>query len=154
MERIVYRLAAAGDIESLVNLRLAFLAEVNTPPAIVPSLGDDLLRYFMDSISSGEFVAYLAVRDSQVIASSGMVYHRHPPSNAYNGSEAYIMNMYTHPEWRGRGISTKLLHLLIEQAREHCCGRVSLHFHPQGKTIYARAGFVPIETEMRLDLVR
>jgi hypothetical protein len=42
--------------------------------------------------------------------------------------------------------------MLIEYAREHSCDRVSLHFHPQGQSIYAKAGFSLIETEMRLTL--
>src|ERR1700675_4583696 len=99
MEPVTYRLATTHDIEALVTLRLAFLTEVSTPPASASSLRNELFRYFTDSISTGEFVAYVAVTDSQIVATSGLVYHRNPPSNAYNGREAYIMNMYTCPQW-------------------------------------------------------
>jgi GNAT superfamily N-acetyltransferase len=154
MDAIVYyRRASLDDVESLVVLRLAFLGEISdAPDAAVRSA---LSHYFADALADGEFIAFLAVADSQVIASSGLVYHRHPPSMTNpTGREAYIMNMYTDPAWRRRGIATKLLHMLIDHARQNDCGKISLHVLPQGRSIYAKAGFVSIETEMRLNLGR
>ena len=73
--------------------------------------------------------------------------------DAYRGETVKAL-VVLRPEWRGRGIATKLLQLLIEYAREHRCDRVALHFHPQGQSIYAKVGFTLIETEMRLNLVK
>lgn len=153
MDQIIYRSATLEDVESLTDLRLAFLAKVSRPSMPVPSLRGEPRRYFAESLSTGEFVAYLAVADSRVVASSGLVFHHHPPSITNpTGREAYIMNMYTLPAWRRRGIATRLLNLLVDHARQNNCGKISLHALPNGRSIYINAGFVPVETEMRLDL--
>lgn len=148
-----YRRATLEDVGSLVSLRLAFLAEVSGATESDPVLRESLAEYFSRTIPSEEFIGFLAVSDGAIIATSGLVFHRHPPSNRNpTGREAYIMNVYTDPAWRRRGIATRLLELLIDYARQNNCGKISMHALPQGRSIYVSAGFVPIETEMRLDL--
>jgi ribosomal protein S18 acetylase RimI-like enzyme len=153
MPEIHYCRATLEDVQSLTDLRLDFLAEVNGYRPTDDSMRNALRHYFTQSISAGEFVACLAFAESQAIASSGLAFHHHPPSNRNpTGREAYIMNMYTVPEYRRRGIATKLLQMLIDKARESGCGKISLHVLPNGRSIYVKAGFAAIETEMRLNL--
>jgi ribosomal protein S18 acetylase RimI-like enzyme len=148
-----YRRAKIEDVTALVALRRAFLEEISGTKVSEPKIVESLAGYFSDGITSGQFVAFLTQAHSQVIASSGLVIHRHPPSvNNPTGREAYIMNMYTVPEYRRRGIATKLLDMLVDHARENGCGKVSLHAMEKGGAIYSRAGFEKIETEMRLRL--
>lgn len=155
MDNLVYRLATADDVESLTALRIAFLAEVSTSIPPGPELRAALTSYFARTLQSGEFAAYLAVADDRIVATSGLVYYHHPPSATnLHGCEAYVMNMYTLPVWRGRGIATALLEKLIEYARKTNSCRVSLHALPNARSIYLKAGFVPVDTEMRLDLRR
>ena len=98
-------------------------------------------------------MGYVAVANGQIVATSGLVIHRHPPSPSnLSGLTAYVMNMYTLPAWRGRGIATTLVDKLIELAKGKNCRRISLHATPMGRPVYARAGFVPAEAEMQLDL--
>ncbi|MGD0769373.1 MAG: GNAT family N-acetyltransferase [Tepidisphaeraceae bacterium] len=150
---IYYRRANALDVQSLVNLRLAFLAEISGASESDPVLRKSLAEYFSRTIPSEEFIGFVAVADGAIVATSGLVFHRHPPSNRNpTGREAYVMNTYTDPAWRRRGIASRLLQLLIEYARQNNCGKISLHALPKGRSIYVNAGFVPIETEMRLEL--
>ena len=142
-----YRRAKMEDVPALVALRIAFLEEISGAKISDSKLDESLAGYFNNGISSGEFVAFLAQADSKVIASSGLVIHRHPPSvNNPSGREAYIMNMYTVPEYRRRGIATRLLEMLVEYARENGCGKVSLHAMEKGRAIYLKAGFEAIAT--------
>jgi GNAT superfamily N-acetyltransferase len=151
MDEITYRPANVADIIALTDLRLAFLAEVSAAPPHA-NTSAAIKEYFRHAIPSGQFFSYVAVARSQIIATSGLVYHDHPPSQFHpTGREGYIMNMYTVPAWRRRGIATKLVDMLIEHARKNRCDRVSLHTYSQGRNIYTKAGFVPIDTEMRLD---
>ncbi|MGA2442224.1 MAG: GNAT family N-acetyltransferase [Tepidisphaeraceae bacterium] len=148
-----YRRARLQDVGPLVKLRLAFLAEISGASESDPVLGASLVEYFSRTIPSEEFIGFLAVADGAIVASSGLVFHRHPPSNRNpTGREAYIMNMYTDPAWRRRGIASRLLQLLIDYARQNDCAKISMHALPKGRSIYVNAGFVPIETEMRLEL--
>lgn len=60
--------------------------------------------------------------------------------------------MYTVPEWRGRGIGTRLLQELLAVARESQCHRVRLNALPKAESVYTRMGFVRIDGEMELSL--
>lgn len=153
MSDLHYRLATADDVEPLVALRAAFLAQVGGADPADATLRDALRHYFASALPAGEFVAWLAVADGQIVATSGLVIHRHPPSPTnLAGREAYVMNMYTLPAWRGRGLAAALLDRLIDHARAAGCCRVVLHALPRARSIYVRAGFVPAEGEMRLVL--
>jgi ribosomal protein S18 acetylase RimI-like enzyme len=150
-----YRRATLEDVASLVSLRLAFFAEISGGMESDPLLHESLAEYFSRTIPSNEFVGFLGVADSAIIATSGIVFHHHPPSNRNpSGREAYIMNMYTAPAFRRRGIASRLLQMLIDHARQNDCGKVSMHALPKGRSIYLNAGFMPIETELRMDLRR
>jgi GNAT superfamily N-acetyltransferase len=152
MDEPVYRFAATVDIDALVEMRAAFLAEVSGASPSGPTLLAALTSYFRRAVPSGEYVASLAECDDQIVATSGLVYHRHPPSPAnILGCEAYVMNVYTRPEWRGQGIATTILRKLIDHARQNNCCRVTLHALPQARSIYGKAGFKAIDTEMRLN---
>jgi GNAT superfamily N-acetyltransferase len=154
MSEISCRLATADDIEALVRLRLAFLAEVGQAVAEANQLPEAIRAYFAATVPSGEFVAAVAEIGGVIVATSGMLYHRHPPS-AKNpaGLSAYILNVYVQPAHRRRGIATQLLKMLADQARDVGCREARLHAMPQGQALYPTLGFVPVSLpEMKLEL--
>jgi GNAT superfamily N-acetyltransferase len=153
MESVEFRLATPADVESLVSLRAAFLAELTGCDPEDRSLLNAMSRYFSATVPTGQFIAYLAVVDRRAVATSGLIIRQNPPSaKNLEGREAFVLNVYTLPAWRGRGIATMLLERTIAAARDACCGRVVLHAAPRAVPIYLRAGFVSVGTEMRLDL--
>src|SRR5687768_1371699 len=150
---ITYRPATIDDVESLARLRYQFLLEVHPTDAQNPDIAPILRRWFSEKIKTRHFQAILAVADDEVIACSGMIIHEHPPGiMSPNGRQAYIMNMYTLPAWRGRGIATTIFNQLIELARKENCSRASLHALPIGRPIYEKAGFKACDMEMRMHL--
>jgi len=150
---VTYRPATIDDVEALTRLRAAFLAEIRDADANSPQLLSNLRNWFSAKLEIGYFKAILGVVNGEVIASSGLVVHEHPPGIMIpNGREAYIMNMYTVPAFRGRGIATTIFRQLIEMARELECTRVMLHALPDGRPIYEKAGFKAGDKEMRLDI--
>ncbi|HEV8607156.1 MAG TPA: GNAT family N-acetyltransferase [Tepidisphaeraceae bacterium] len=151
--RVTYRAADIGDVEALAVLRREFLLEIADADPADASLLPRLRNWFSEKTQSGHFTAILAVVGDEVIASSGLVVHEHPPGIMIpNGREAYIMNMYTRPAWRGRGIATIIFRQLLKVAREKDCTRVALHALPAGRAIYEQEGFKVGDKEMRLDL--
>lgn len=153
MDGTEIRLATSDDVEGLVALRAAFLAEVAGVDPADPQLLGALRAYFHNSLTTGQFVAYVAEYDGRIIATSGLVFHQYPPTPAnLSGRAAYIMNMYTLPDSRGCGLATTLLQQLLDVAREQGYPRICLHAMPAGRGIYEKAGFKPVDTEMRLEL--
>src|SRR6188508_2379384 len=102
---------------------------------------------------SGEFFAYVAEEDAEIVATSGMVIDRHPPSGGnMDGRIGYIMNMFTRPAFRRHGVASELLMRLLTRARALGLKRAVLHGFPRGRGIYEKAGFVACDSEMRLQL--
>src|SRR5438477_10981218 len=123
---ITYREADLSDVEALAVLRREFLLEVADARPDDPSILPRLRSWFKEKLADGHFSAILAVAGDEVVASSGLVVHEHPPGIMIpNGREAYIMNMYTNPAWRGHGIATVILRKLLEVARWTDCTRVA-----------------------------
>ena len=153
MELSEFRLATPADVEALVKLRAAFLAELTGCNPNEPVLLNAISRYFAEKLRTGDFQAYVAVVDGRVVATSGLIVRQNPPSaKNLEGREGFVLNVYTIPAFRGRRIATALLERTIVAAREAGCGRVVLHASDRAVPIYKRAGFVPVNTEMRLEL--
>lgn len=156
-EKIHYRRASIDDIDILVDFRLRFLNEMYDHPQddISKILSEELRKYFAKAITAHDFIAWLAEYDGTTIGTSGMVIWRIPGryGGLVTGRLAYILNMYTIPEARNKGICTKLLHILTDEARSLGIKYLHLHASKDGMSIYKKAGFSePSLVELRLKL--
>ena len=109
-------------------------------------------RYFAAAIPTGEFRAWVAEAGGRVLASGGLVIHAIPPTpQALAGREGYIMNLYTLPEWRRRGIARAIMQAILEHLRAEGVSLASLHATEMGRPLYVELGFRPTN-ELRLVL--
>jgi GNAT superfamily N-acetyltransferase len=104
---------------------------------------ESLLRYFTKAIPPGDFIAWVAELDGKIVATSGMVVWEKPA--IYGGVESgrlgYLLNFYTIPEARRKGIATRMLNELIKEARLLGLRYLHLHASKYGESIYRKAGF-------------
>lgn len=146
------RRATIADQGTLIRLRLALFREMGEVPteADEHALGAALEHYFATEMPPGRFHGWLALDDAgEAVGCGGLVFARKPPSHGnHSGCEAYLMNMYTLPVWRGRGVAGGILGAILAFARESGVGAVRLHATERGRPIYERAGFRSIGTEM------
>ena len=66
-------------------------------------------------------------------------------------------NLYVEPEYRSRGLGTKLVELLIEEAKKQNCYKLigtSKKIKPDVHAFYKRHGFEEIGLEFRMDLIK
>lgn len=150
---IEYRRAELIDINELVKLRISFLQEIGN---IVPSAGDNemansLYEYLKDKLSKDEFVAWLAMEEGKIVATSGLCFYNLPPSYKNpTGKVAYIMNMYTLPNYRNKGIAKILFNKTVEEAKLKGYKYISLHATEKGRPLYLKFGFKDLNTEMTI----
>ena len=64
---------------------------------------------------------------------------------------ATILNVYTDPEYRRRGIGRRMLETAIAWCKQEGFARVDLHASNSGRHVYESLGFEP-SNEMRLKL--
>ena len=68
-----------------------------------------------------------------------------------SGLRALVLNVYTEPEFRRRGIARRIMETAIGWCREQGLGSVSLHASDFGRALYESLGFRQTN-EMRLYL--
>lgn len=58
------------------------------------------------------------------------------------------MNMYTKPNYRNRGIATKLLQYLVAEAELRNCKKLTLNASQMGRPLYEKYGFKEVKDGM------
>ncbi len=152
---VLFRKATEKDIEILARLRVKFLQEVEKPGLDEPSapLNSSVFQHFTEKMRKNEFISWVAVEKDEIIATSGVSILEVPPSfGNITGKEAYVMNMYTKPKFRKKGIGTQLLDIIIDEIREEDIKKIRLHTTEIGKPIYLKKGFKDSNSEMVLYL--
>lgn len=96
-------------------------------------------------------IAYL-VFDGETFAGSGGVsfFQVMPTYHNTSGKKACIMNMYTVPKYRRRGIAYQTLDKLVKEAKDKGIFAISLEATDMGRPLYEKYGFVKMEYEMEL----
>ncbi|MFX0150114.1 MAG: GNAT family N-acetyltransferase [Candidatus Hodarchaeota archaeon] len=143
-DEICIRRATLKDLKALIKYRIDLFQEmghINDLPT-EKAFKKTLERYFTEAISKNEFISWVAEFNSNIIASSGLVILKKPPTPKNpSGREAYIMNMYTKPQWRRRGIATMLLEEIFSFLQDIKIKKMSLHATEIGKGVYEKMGF-------------
>lgn len=143
-ETLHYRLAQVADIDLLVENRIRFAIELNGEQSDMDkeNLRVSLRNYFERTIPGEQSVSVLAFHHHN-IAGIGTVVFRETPGGFKNpsGQWAYIMNMYTLPEFRRQGICSRILELLLEEGRKRKVTAFELHATEAGQPVYLKGGF-------------
>lgn len=146
-----FRRATVGDVDILVERRLAMRAEREEGACpIDPGDFRAITReYFLLHMPGGGFIAWLAIDEGAVIGTGGLCLHHVPPTYGNpSGKVAYLVNMYVVPEYRGQGIAAELLERLMREARVLGCDRVALNTSKAGRPVYEKYGFTEVPNEM------
>ena len=155
--KINYRRAGVGDIEILVEYRVRFLNEFFNHPEDeeAETIRKELEEYFSKLIPSEDFIALLAEYNGEVIGVGGMAVWQILPTYGFkSGRAGCILNMYTIPEARGKGVCTRLLDELIKEAKSLGIRYLHLRASDDGINIYRKTGFVEpecVEMELKLE---
>lgn len=150
-----YRRAVPADAPLLTLLRLDMRRERETaaPPADIESFEREVAAYFRTAVADGSFAGIIAEEAGEIAGTGGICFHIHPPSYAVpNGRSACLLNMYTVPKFRGRGVASGILRKLREIAVEAGCCKLTLNASAAGKPLYLKFGFTEVANEMELPL--
>jgi len=146
-----FRRASPDDIDELVKNRVAMRLEREERqcPVSLVEFGELTRKYFIQHMANDSFIAWVAVDEGRIVGTSGMcIYHVPPTYSNPSGNVAYLVNMYTVPEFRNQGIANELLVRLIAEAREKGCTRITLNASKAGQPIYEEYGFTEVLGEM------
>jgi GNAT superfamily N-acetyltransferase len=155
------RIATAADSAVIAWHRARMFQEMGyVPDQLFDSFRTKSEARLGEVLASREYIGWLASHaDAQekIIAGAGLQLRQTLPqpvaaSNGYirivDGRQAIILNVFTEPEWRRRGVAELLMENVIAYAREQRLDTLVLHASDEARRLYERFGFVATN-EMR-----
>lgn len=150
---IVIRRAAPEDIDLLMRWRMEVLREVFSIPQeqLTDGLEEENRLYYRRELASGGHIACFASVDGEIAGCGGIcLYQEMPSPDNPAGKCAYLMNIYTRPQHRKRGIGETIVRWLVKQARQRGASKIYLEASEAGKALYQGVGFVAMKNMMKL----
>lgn len=148
-----YKKAAIEDIEELVKTRIIVLRAANqlSGDADMSVVEQESYAYYKQALKTAAHIAYLVYDNGTFIGTGGISFYQVMPTyHNPTGKKAYIMNMYTAPEYRGQGIAFHTLDLLVKDAKKQGVPQIALEATDMGRPLYEKYGFVKMQNEMEL----
>ena len=154
MSNPTIRSATPADIPEILRQRRAMYEDMNyTNDTALTTMAKLTAEYLAQAIPNGAFHAWLAIDDdAHPIAGAALIISPWP-AHPYDLEcrRATILNVYTNPQYRRRGIARQLMQTVLAWCKAEGLARVTLHASDQGRHLYESLGFEP-SNEMRLSL--
>ena len=155
MEAIIRRVDC-DDIAGMTSARIGYLTEMQgeRPSDYKLELHRELQSFFQRSMLEGTFLAFLAEVDSCAVSWGAMVLKKiQGDLNRSSYLEGDILNMYTLPAFRRKGISSRILEALLSEAKVVAVSKVALHCSKDGEPLYRKYGFTdPVDPYLELPI--
>lgn len=148
-----YKKATPEDIDILTETRITVLRAANqlTEDVDMSEVREQSYEYYRRALSQDTHVAYLVFNGEEFVGAGGISFFEVMPTyHNPTGKKAYIMNMYTKPEYRRQGIAFQILDFLVEEARGRRIKAISLEATKMGRALYEKYGFISMMDEMEL----
>lgn len=140
---MIFEKADLEDISSLVELRIAYLLDdyIEISEKKLTMIANNLPNYFQKHLNNDLFV--FVCRDDIKIVSCCFLCITEKPSNPsfINGKTGTVLNVYTKPEYRRKGIAGNLLKMLLEESEKMNLDFVELKSTDSGYKLYKSIGF-------------
>ncbi|KXK24875.1 MAG: putative acetyltransferase [Chloroflexi bacterium OLB15] len=147
------RLARADETGVVVHHRSAMFLDMGVDPTLVKESEPLVYEWVKSRTASGIYTGFFAVTtDDTPIAGAGLsLLDWIPGPGVPQVTRGYVLNVYTEPEHRHRGLASLLVQRCVTHCRENGISTVSLHASDMGRSVYEKLGFSPTN-EMRIRL--
>lgn len=150
---IAIRKATLEDIDLLMEWRMEVLHEVFAIPPLqnTDELEQENRAYYQRALEQGEHIACFACMEDNIVGCGGIcLYQEMPSPDNPTGKCAYLMNIYTKPQFRKRGVGEAIIKWLVAQATKCGISKIYLETSEAGKRLYTKFGFIPMQDMMKL----
>ena len=137
------RAATAADAELVAEQRLQMFADAGQADG--PGMGqmlENFVEWVRPRLEDGRYLGWFVEENGVVAAGAGVWVMDFPPHwMDAEPARAYLLNFYTVPEWRGRGLAGELLKSALAETKRRGIKVVTLHASKFGRPIYEKHGF-------------
>ena len=155
-KNLVYRKLCPDDRDLFIRLRLDFINEFHkdVDETEKEKLKTSLQNYFDRHIKNDGFIGIICEYDQKIISVAYLIIDEWPPNRKFiNGKIGTLLNVYTYPEYRKKGIATDVIKRIIEEAKKQNVSIIDLLATEDGESVYKKLGFLENEDKsMRLKL--
>jgi GNAT superfamily N-acetyltransferase len=151
-EGYAIRAAEVCDAPLIARQRAAMFRDMGS----VSAEESELLRkasepWLSGLLAAGHYFGWLVGHGRTVVAGGGvLVRELAPVPGCYRaGRWGHIMNVYTEPAHRRRGLARWLMRTMLDWCASHAIDRVTLAASDEGRPLYESLGFTPAN-EMKL----
>jgi GNAT superfamily N-acetyltransferase len=143
---VIIRQATLDDVEQIVTHRRRMFEDMgNKDPAALDRMAAAFRPWLTQHMQQSLYMSWLAgLPDGGMVAGCDVWLMDWPPGqydvSAYRG---YILNVYTRPDYRRRGLAKRLLQTCMDWCYSNGVHIISLHASPDGRTVYEQLGFTP-----------
>lgn len=119
--KLTYKKATIEDIDVLTKTRIEVLRAANQLPddTDMSEVEKQSYDYYKKALCDGTHIAYLIFDENRFAGAGGVSFFQVMPTyHNPSGKKAYIMNMYTAPEYRRKGLAYQTLDMLVTDARK------------------------------------
>ena len=144
----IYKRATLADINILTETRIEVLRAANqlSDAIDMSEVQRETFNYYQKALCDGSHIAYLVFDGERFIGAGGVSFFQVMPTyHNPSGNKAYIMNMYTKPAYRRRGIAGKTLDMLVHDIKSKGTTAISLEATAMGRPLYEKYGFIRIQ---------
>ncbi len=150
-DEITIRQATASDTDQIVTHRRRMFEDMGNKDSEALSRMESAFRpWLIDHMRRDVYLSWLACdAEGVTVAGSDLWLIDWPPGqfdiSLYRG---YILNVYTHPDYRRRGLARQLVQTCTDWCYANDIKIVTLHASDEGRKVYEGLGFTPTN-EMR-----
>lgn len=150
-DAITIRQATVADIEQIVTHRRRMFEDMgNQDLEALNNMEASFRPWLIDHMRREVYLSWFAcTEENRVVAGADVWLMDWPPGqfdiSLYRG---YILNVYTHPDFRRRGLARQLVQTCVDWCYANDVHIVGLHASDEGRKVYEGLGFTPTN-EMR-----
>ena len=142
----------AEDIEEILQHRRLMFLDMGHPEGVLDVIVQSCRPHIQSYLAEGSYRGWFAVTDEgRVAAGVGLLITPlvSGPLAPENVNRAYLLNVYTYPEFRKRGLARELTQKAIDYCRAEGFKVLWLHASKYGRPLYESMGF-EATNEMKL----
>ena len=153
-ESFTIRPATLADVPTIVAHRRAmFEAMGYADRDALDAMDEKFGAWAREKIAAGAYRHWFALNErNAIVAGAGLwllEWPAHPRDQS--GRRGNLLNVYTLPDFRRRGLARQLTTMILEWCRERGLRSVFLNASDEGRPLYTALGFAPTN-EMRIQL--
>lgn len=150
---LTIRKAGINDLDTLMAWRMEVLREVFVMPEAqsMTELEHVNRHYYQTMLETGGHIACFACGEEVMGCGGICIYQEMPSPDNPTGQCAYLMNIYTRPQFRGRGVGEKIVRWLLDQATQRGIIKIYLETSASGRKLYQKIGFCDMADYMKFE---